>query len=223
MTVIDADSGNVLFSPMQHMQRPGLLLQDGLLYIAFGSHGDFDPYHGWVFAYEASSLKQKGVFCTTPGGAEGGIWQAGEGPVGDGRGNVYFGSGNGDSDLTAVGGPNLGQSFVRLRASATSLDLDAYRKIIQDPGVPDEDLGAASPTILPDGFLVGGGKDGNFYLLDPAQMTKAGAQAALAQRFLATRGRGSRAKVKDNARKEISTHHIHGSPVVYDSPNHGTL
>ena len=217
MTVVDANGGNVFFSPMQHMQRPGLLLQDGLLYIAFGSHGDFDPYHGWVFAYEASSLKQKGVFCTTPGGAEGGIWQAGEGPVGDGRGNVYFGSGNGDSDLTAVGGPNLGQSFVRLRASATSLDLDAYRKIVQDPGVPDEDLGAASPTILPDGFLVGGGKDGNFYLLDPAQMTKTNAAASLVQAFLATRGRGSRTE------KPLSTHHIHGSPVVYDSPNQGVL
>jgi len=56
-----------------------------LLYIAFGSHRDLDPYHGWVFAYEASSLKQKGVFCTTPGGGEGGIWQGGEGPVEDGK------------------------------------------------------------------------------------------------------------------------------------------
>jgi hypothetical protein len=46
LTVVDADGGKVFFSPMQHMQRPGLLLQDGLLYIAFGSHSDFDPYHG---------------------------------------------------------------------------------------------------------------------------------------------------------------------------------
>ena len=224
MTVVDADNGRVFFSPMQHMQRPGLLLQNGLLYIAFGSHGDFAPYHGWVFAYEAASLKQRGIFCCTPGGAAGGIWQAGEGPVGDANGNIYFGSGNGDSNPTAVGGPNLGESFIRLRATATSLELDAYRTIFQDAGnvVFDEDLGAASPTILPDGFLVGGGKDGNFYLLDPAQMTKTGAAAALVQAFLATRGRGSRAEVFVNG-KSISTHHIHGSPVVYDSPNQGVL
>jgi outer membrane protein assembly factor BamB len=224
MTVVDAANGRVIFNPMQHLQRPALLLLDGLLYIAFGSHGDFDPYHGWVFAYEAASLKQRGIFCATPGGSEGGIWQAGEGPVDDRHGNVYFGSGNGDSDPAAVIGPNLGESFIRLRPTPASLELDAFRTILQDAtnAVADEDLGAASPTVLPDGFLVGGGKDGNFYLLDPAQMTKTGAAASLVQAFLATRGRGSRAEVFVNG-KSISTHHIHGSPVVYDSPNQGIL
>lgn len=225
IAVTDAANGTVVFSPMQHMQRPALLLADDLVYVAFGSHGDFDPYHGWVFAYEAASLKKRGVFCTTPSGAEGGIWQAGEGPVGDGQGNVYFGSGNGDSGAGAAGGPSLGQSFIRLRASATSLDLDAFVTVIQDATNPvfDEDLGAASPTVLPDGFLVGGGKDGNFYLLDPSQMTGTGAAVALVQRFLATRGRGSRDEVKSPNGEIVSTHHIHGSPVVYDSPNHGVL
>jgi Legume lectin domain len=225
MIVTDAANGTVVFSPMQHMQRPALLLQDGLLYIAFGSHGDFAPYHGWAFAYEAATLKRHGIFCTTPGGAEGGIWQAGEGPVGDGNGSVYFGTGNGDSDPNATGGPNLGQSFVRVRPGAASLDLDAYRTIIQDATNPvfDEDLGAASPTILPDGSLVGGGKDGNFYLLDPTQMTKTGALASLVQQFLATRGRGSRAKTFENNGNEKSTHHIHGSPIFYESPNNGVL
>jgi hypothetical protein len=225
MTVTDAVGGRVIFSPMQHMQRPALLFVNGLLYIAFGSHGDFDPYHGWVIAYEAATLKQRGVFCATPVGAKAGIWQAGEGPVADAAGHVYFGSGNGDSDPNVAGGPNLGESFIRLRAGAASLDLDSFVTIFQDATNPvfDEDLGAASPTILPDGFLVGGGKDGNFYLLDPAKMTKNGADVALVQRFLATRGRGSRAQVFGIDGKEISTHHIHGSPVTYDSPNHGAL
>jgi len=81
---------------------------------------------------------------------------------------------NGDSSTGTVGGPNLGQSFIRLRAGAASLDLDAFMTILQDATDPvfDDDLGAASPTILPDGFLVGGGKDGNFYLLDPSKMTQ---------------------------------------------------
>src|SRR5205823_149153 len=38
----------VRFNPMQQMQRPGLLLHNGTLIVAFGSHGDFRPYHGWV-------------------------------------------------------------------------------------------------------------------------------------------------------------------------------
>ena len=78
-------------------------------------------------------------------------------------------------------------------------------------------MDAAPPTRVG-----GGGKDGNFYLLDPAKMTNAGAKDALVQEFLATRGPGSRARVFMNG-KEVSTHHIHGSPVVYDSPNHGPL
>jgi hypothetical protein len=222
--VTDAAGGRVTFSSMQEMQRPALLLAGGVLYIAFGSHGDFDPYHGWVFAYDAATLKQLGIFCATPNGGQGGIWQAGEGLVADAAGNIYCGSGNGDSKNNAANGPDLGESFIRLRASAASLDLNAFITIFQDATNPvfDEDLGAASPTILPDGFLVGGGKDGNFNLIDPSKMTIGGSEAALAQQFLATRGPGSRARVFING-QEVSTHHIHGSPVVYNSPNHGPL
>jgi hypothetical protein len=225
LVVKDATGGVVRFSPMQQLQRPALLLSGGLLYIAFGSHGDFDPYHGWVFAYEAATLKQRGIFCATPNGAQAGIWQAGEGLVADSAGNVYCGTGNGDAKNAATPSPDLGESFVRLRASASGLQLDAFLTAFQDATNPvfDEDLGAASPTLLPDGFLVGGGKDGNFYLIDPSKMTNTGSGAALMQRFLASRGPGSRARVFDNNGKETSTHHIHGSPVVYDSPNHGPL
>lgn len=219
--VTDASAGQVFFNPVEHMQRPGLLLDGGLLYIAFGSHGDFDPYHGWVFAYEAATLKQRGVFCASPGGAKAGIWQAGEGLVADGAGNIYCGTGNGDTKPNAVGGPDLGESFIRLRSGAASLDLnafvDAFKDINMPPELRDEDLGAASPTILPDGFLVGGGKDGKFYLLDPAQLTIGGSNTAVVQQFMATRGPGSRAAMPKG------TDHIHGSPVVYDSPNHGVL
>jgi hypothetical protein len=224
LSFTEPTGGRVVFTPVQHMQRPGLLLEHGLLYIAFGSHGDIDPYHGWVFAYDAATLKQRGVFCATPHGAKAGVWQAGEGLVADGNGNLYFGSGNGDSEPNGApipaSGPNLGESFIRLHTGAASLDLDAFVTVIQDSTNPvfDEDLGAASPTILPDGFLVGGGKDGNLYLLDPSQLTNGGAQAAVVQKFLATRGPGSRARPNND-----ETHHIHGSPVVYDSPNHGVL
>jgi hypothetical protein len=222
LSFTEPTAGGVEFTPVQHMQRPALLLDQGLIYIAFGSHGDIQPYHGWVFAYEAATLQKRGVVCLTPHGSEAGVWQAGEGPVGDGMGNVYFGSGNGSSEpngapIPAVG-PNLGQSFVRLRSSANALNLDAFVTVQQEAGDPaDEDLGAASPTILPDGFLVGGGKDGNFYLLDPSRLKNTGAPAAVVQRFLATRGPGSRAQSNNE------THHIHGSPVVYDSPNNGVL
>jgi hypothetical protein len=225
VTVTDASAAQVKFSPMQHMQRPGLLLLDGIVYIAFGSHGDFDPYHGWVFAYEAATFQPKGVFCASPNGAKAGIWQAGEGIVADAGGNVYLGTGNGDSKKKPGSTPDLGESYLRLKANAAGLALTGWVTSFQDATNPvdDEDLGAASPTLLPDGLLVGGGKDGNFYLLNPSLMDLNGSKTCLVQTFLAARGPGSRAQVFDGAGRELSTHHIHGSPVVYDSPEHGPL
>ena len=41
------------------------------------------------------------VFCTTPGGEMGGIWQAGNGPAVDAEGNLYFMTGNGSFDPAA--------------------------------------------------------------------------------------------------------------------------
>src|SRR5207302_1982727 len=57
-------NGMLPFDPRRHLNRPALLLQKGTVYIGFASHTDTTPYHGWVFGYDAASLKQKGVFCT---------------------------------------------------------------------------------------------------------------------------------------------------------------
>lgn len=213
----------VEFNPMQQMQRPGLLLLDGILYIAFGSHGDFNPYHGWVLAYQAATLEQEGVFCTTPNGAQAGIWQAGEGLVADANGNVYVGTGNGDFRTNPGGVPDLGECFIRLKlgpvaaagtGGAQRLALTGVLQAFSEGAHGDEDLGAASPTLLPDGRLVGGGKDGRFFLLDPAQMNPGGNPAALVQKFNAS---------FDAQSLPGFTHHIHGSPVAWVSPEHGTL
>jgi hypothetical protein len=45
-----------------HLQRPALLLSANALYIAFGSHCDIFPYHGWIFAHDAHSLNALSVF-----------------------------------------------------------------------------------------------------------------------------------------------------------------
>src|SRR5205085_4108655 len=82
--------------------RPGLLLQDGVVYIGFGSHCDDGKsfYHGWIFAYDAKTLQQRGVYNTTPSGQAGAIWQSGVGLTGDGHGGVLATTGNG---LTSKG------------------------------------------------------------------------------------------------------------------------
>jgi hypothetical protein len=195
----------VVFNSMQQLQRPGLLLLNGVIYTAFGSHGDHDPYHGWIFAHEAETLRMQGIFCTTCNGAQGGIWQAGEGLGADAEGHVFAGTGNGDSDAT---GGAFGESLLKIELNAAGLELLGFSQAFRDPKGGDEDFGASSPTFLPDGFMAGGGKDGHFYLFNPLKMDKNGSPASLVQLFLAS---------ADQKSDSSKTHHIHGSPVVFDN------
>src|SRR3989449_10826628 len=67
----ESDGVNVAFNPLRSLQRAALLLSQGVVYIAFASNGDSD--HGWLFGYDAASLRQVAVFNTTPNGSLGGI------------------------------------------------------------------------------------------------------------------------------------------------------
>ena len=77
----------IRFDPMIQLNRPGLLLQDNILYITFGGHCDRKMFHGWIFAYDVSdptSPKRVAVYCTTPNetgsdDGQGGIWMSGQG------------------------------------------------------------------------------------------------------------------------------------------------
>ena len=64
-----SDGGTtVTFDPLHEHNRPGLLLVNGNVYLGYASHCDQPPYHGWIFAYNASTLAQAGVYLTTPNG-----------------------------------------------------------------------------------------------------------------------------------------------------------
>lgn len=80
--------GLIQFDPKFHLQRPGLLLSNGVVFIAFGSHADRTPSHGWLLAYDARTLQQVAFFNTPPNGSGGAIWQSGGGPAADNNGNI---------------------------------------------------------------------------------------------------------------------------------------
>ena len=253
-TGIGTHNPQVQFNSMMQLQRPGLLLDAGVLYIAFGSRGDIDPYHGWIFAYRASDLTRLDVVCTTPNGSAGGIWQAGQGLIADGDGNVYMGSGNGDSEQVpgVPGTPNVAESFIKLKLIDNQLQILGWYNAFDDqvyvpPRFPndnavenddptgqqlvrDDDLGAAAPTLLTDGRIVGGGKDGYFYLIDPDQLSgdaaqsQRGAQAntVVLQYFLASFNFNAGTRpvptfLGNQLRLLDATHHIHGAPLAFDS------
>ena len=84
--------------PHHNLNRPGLLLQNDVLYLAFGSHDDLEPYSGWILAYDAKTLKLLAAYNTAAEWGEGGIWQSGTGLAGDGE-HIYAVVGDGaDTD-----------------------------------------------------------------------------------------------------------------------------
>jgi len=82
------------------------LLLNGTVYLAFASHGDTKPYHGWLLGIDLATLKQTAAFVTTPNGGGGGIWMGGAGIAADDQGFIFVSTGNGDADPdTAKGRP----------------------------------------------------------------------------------------------------------------------
>lgn len=248
-TGIQTHDPRVRFNAMTLLQRPGLLLDDGVIYIAFGSRGDNDPWHGWIFAYKETDFARIDLLCTTPNGAQGGIWQAGQGMLADAQHYVYAGTGNGDSNQPkgVPGMPNMGESFLKLRVADNRLEVIGWYNAFNDLDYrdatggdevvnKDDDLGASAPALLPDGRIVGGGKDGYFYLIDTeelvndaaARQQQPTADRVVLQYFLASfnYARGTRGVVQNvnhGPGPDDVTHHIHGSPVVWHREDNQVL
>jgi fibronectin type 3 domain-containing protein len=168
-------SGGVLqFNSLRHNQRPALLLNNGVIYIAFASHGDQAPYHGWVLGYSATTLQQTMAWCDSPNGSQSGIWLSGMGPTADSAGNIYFTTANGSFNAN-TGGTEYGDSFIKLSPSGTVIDYFTSK----DQSVMNSnnwDLASTGAMLLPDQpgshphLLVSAGKNGTIYLVDRDNM-----------------------------------------------------
>ena len=163
------------FVPLFHLQRPALLLNNGTVYVAFGSHGDHNTYQGWLMGYNATTLIQQFVWSTTDptsGNNEGAIWQCGGGPSVDDAGNVYLETANGNFDADS-NGINYSDSVMKLSNSGTVLDYftPSNEAIL---ALDDVDLGSSPAMVLPNSvgsgahphLLLAAGKPGYLFLLD---------------------------------------------------------
>jgi len=163
------------FVPRQHLNRLSLLLNNGTVYVGFGSHGDGCPWQGWLFGYDAATLAQTLVWPTsdpTSGCHAAGIWNGGGGPAADAGGNIYVVTGNGSYDGTK----NFSESALKLSPTGSLLDwFTPFNKDILDAN--DVDMGSAGILILPDSVASAAhphlalvtGKVAILYLLDISQ------------------------------------------------------
>ena len=169
------------FEAKTELQRPGLLLLEGVVYAGFGSDCDDDPYEGWVFGVaESGAVKARWTSETEGWGS--GIWQSGAGIMSDGPGTMLVSTGNGgvpEDHTPGIEPPgNLGESIVRLRVQAdgelkatdffspfNAEELNSWDADFASGGVtglPNEYFGTESIPHL----AVAVGKDGYVYLLN---------------------------------------------------------
>lgn len=173
-----SSGGQVSFDPLRENPRSALLLANGSVYLSWASSCDVGPYHGWVMAYDARTLRQQAVLNTSPDSAESGIWLSDTGPAADRPGNVYVVTGNGSFDANVRGGCDYGDTVLKLRLQANGLEVESYFTPADQEHLnsTDGDLGSGGPLLLPEdshgnsGGLVFGGKAGVAYVVNPQHM-----------------------------------------------------
>jgi hypothetical protein len=210
------------FNPQYNLNRPGLVLQKDVVYVAFGSHDDLKPYFGWILAYDAKTLALLAAYNTAPEWGEAGIWQSGTGLAGDGE-HIYAVVGNGQKTNNRptpdkITAPVYGNALLKLKLNRAGRRFDvvdwfttgnvfaqndADVDLIGGPVIFEAELGTRGK---PKHFLLGGGKDGFFYLAD---------RNALGHWTLNNSG--------ILQAKQLCEYHIHGAPVVWRSAPRNTV
>jgi autotransporter-associated beta strand protein len=155
-------AGHVLWNGLREHCRPGLLLANGMVYLAYASPGDTPPYYGWVFSYDAHTLAQTGVFNTAPNTGYSGIWMDGDGPLADTNGYIYLNTGNGTLNASTNA---YGDSILKLNGT-NGLKLVDYFAPYNAAALAgtDADVSAAGMCMLPSvngtNLLLSGSKAG---------------------------------------------------------------
>ena len=160
--------GEIAFDPLRENPRAALLLTNGRVILSWASSCDVGPFHGWIMAYDAVSLRQVAVFNTTPDGAGGGVWQGDAGLAADENGHIYAITGNGTFDAASPEGRNFGDAVVQLTLNSRGFVVSDFfapydEKVLEQR---DGDLGSGAPLLLPQHLLFFGGKGAGVYVLD---------------------------------------------------------
>ena len=210
------------FVDLHQMNRPGLLLENGNIYIGFGSAGCNGVESGWVMSYNATTLAQNGVLDIEPGSNFAAIWQKGGGLSSDNDGFIYGESGEGAVTAPGFGTPgqNLGTSVFKIAQIGNTLQVADWFTPYNWQYLFQNDLDLHNPVlILPDQpgpylhELVAIGKEGTIYLLNRDNMGQLCASCTagdtqVVQELLLAVGKGSGAPLYWNGSVYFTGNHM---------------
>ncbi|HEY3854383.1 MAG TPA: chitobiase/beta-hexosaminidase C-terminal domain-containing protein [Verrucomicrobiae bacterium] len=188
-TGVDNQNGIVTFNPLQQNQRPAMTLAGGVLYVAYGSFADTDPFHGWILGFNETNLQQltNCIFNTTPNATiaafgtnagEGALWMGGGGLCVDASNNLYFETANGSFSAN-TNGADYSDSLVRLTTTNGLAVADYFTPFDQlAMARTDADFGSAGCILLPDSLgatnhphlILAADKEGRLLLVDRDNM-----------------------------------------------------
>ncbi len=185
-----SNTPGVPFNESYQQQRPGLLLLNGVVYIAFASDCDITPYRGIVVGvstatHEITTMWSDEAGVGTGEDSQAGIWQSGGGLVSDIPGRIILTSGNGVSPQPAASNeppPTISESVLSLTVEpGGQLKPTQFFAPSNAPELDqnDEDLGSGGPIALPTEYfgtksiphlVVQVGKDGRIFLINADNM-----------------------------------------------------
>jgi hypothetical protein len=188
-----ANNSRIKFDAAVQMQRTGLLLLNGSVYMGFGALcadgvAAHQQYVGYIAGVNTLTHAET-LWTDQPDDPNvpfeyGGIWQGGGGLVSDGK-SIYFTTGNGTAPALGTAGSaaptvaHFGQSLVKLnvQSNGSLRPADFF-----SPGDADEmtavdhDFGSGGPTLLPFGtknyphLFVTADKEARVYLLNESSL-----------------------------------------------------
>jgi hypothetical protein len=191
---VGSSGGTLHFDPLWENQRTGLLLQNGIVYFGFGAHEDNGPWHGWILAYNATTLQQTGVWCASPNQQNSGIWMSGSGlaanvpdPINHPYGQMFTVTGNGTFDAVPPYNNTMdfGDSIIKLDLTNGAPTMISNGTTVGDAFTPhdqdtlnstDTDQASGGLLLLPDSasggqhLLTQVGKTGRVYVLDQTNL-----------------------------------------------------
>ncbi len=171
--------GQLSFDPLVQNQRTALNYYNGYVYFGYAAHGDIGAWHGWLFAYNATTLQQTAALCLSPNGFGAGIWESGAGmPIDSagpgGSGRMFVAVGNGTYGTANTPTAEMGESIVQFNLANGGLTpSDIF--VAYNAGTlngKDVDLGSGGILMLPNELgsyvheLVQVGKEGRIDVLN---------------------------------------------------------